>query len=92
MQKVDEMLRQWEIEIEFIEPFDNFHETINLDIVRSYLHENYHLLTEEQKKKLQEIDKKALEIYYRNLNNYNKTLTQLIYEDIVQEYILGEKK
>lgn len=92
--EIDELIRAWETNIEYLEPFSESdeYELTNASIAREALYKNYDLLTEQQKKKLKEIDQKALEIYYRNVNNQNKNMTQLIFESIVEDYILDKDR
>lgn len=90
---INEQLKTWEVNVEYAEPFaiSESWDMTEAYIARRELDNNHHLLIEEQRQKLKEIDQKALEVYYRNLNNPNKNITQLIFESIVEDYILGRK-
>lgn len=59
-------------------------------MARKWLKENIDKL-QEQKEKLSEIDRKALKIYHRNLNNPDKNITQIIFEYIIENYVKDTK-
>lgn len=87
-------LRVWDAEVEYYDPDNQYGDwdMTNSGLAREELEEYKHLLTEEQRKKLEEIDKKALELYYKYLDKKEKTLTQAFFEQIVEEFILGQNR
>lgn len=93
-ESLDFALRVWDAEVEYYEPDhdDGGWDMTNTATAREELEEYKHLLTEEQKKKLEEIDKRALELYYKYLDKKKKTLTQGIFEQIVEEFILDKNR
>lgn len=93
-ERLEFALRVWDAEVEYYEPDDHYGDwdMTNTATAREELEEYKHLLTEEQKKKLEEIDRRALGLYYKHLDKKKKTLTQSIFEQIVEEFVLDKNR
>ncbi|HCL55455.1 MAG TPA: hypothetical protein DHW82_00380 [Spirochaetia bacterium] len=65
---IKEYLKRYQTEIDFFDFYDDSEATIAL-IKREKIEKNEKWLSEEDKKKLYEIDKKAIELYHENKNS-----------------------
>ncbi|MCX7759921.1 MAG: hypothetical protein N2Z81_01930 [Hydrogenothermaceae bacterium] len=78
-ESLDFALRIWDAEVKYYYPDNEYGDwdMTNTALAREELEEYKHLLTEEQKKKLEEIDRRALELYYKYLDKKRKHLPKV---------------